>query len=211
MLKRQSWCRQFGFKFHAPRVLLFLCGFLGLSSVGCERKQTVEEMLESMSVSDRRALETMTNTPFIAPGVESPQFVSAADCGLQDSTNVVGVLINGEARAYPLVRLSSMMDHVINDNAPADGKNHAFSIIYCDMSDCVRVLASTTESNDDSLKIGVLGLLDKEQVLQWNGKDFKATAEVDGLKDLPCQRTTWGEWKAEHPDSLVYKGPKKGR
>ncbi len=190
---------------------ILLC--LGLAPmVGCEQKPTTEQILEGMSAENRRAMETMVNTPFIVEGVSNPEFVTAEQCGLQDPARVIGVVINGQARAYPLVRLSAMVDHVVNDNIiDEEGKNFPFTITYCDMTDCVRVLQSEYDTTANSLEISTLGLLDKGLALKWKDKDFKQMADVDGLKDVPYVRTTWGEWKAEHPESLVYKGRNRKR
>jgi Protein of unknown function (DUF3179) len=175
--------------------------------IGCEKQPSTDEILEGMSAENRRAMDVMVNTPFIVEGVSNPEFLSAEECGLQDPARIIGVVINGSARAYPLIRLSAMVDHVVNDNVvDSEGKNLPFTVTYCDMSDCIRVLQSSSDTTANSLEVATLGLLDKGLALKWKGKDFKQMDEVDGLKDVPYERTTWGEWKSKHPDSLVYKG-----
>lgn len=180
--------------------------------VGCDKRPTTEDILSGMSEENRRAMDVMVNTPFIVEGVSNPEFISAEECGLQDPAKIIGVVINGQARAYPLIRLSAMVDHVVNDNVvDADGNNLPFTVTYCDMTDCVRVVQSSSKTTANSLEIGTLGLIDKGLALKWKNKDFKQMEQVEGLKDVPYTRTTWGEWKAEYPDSVVYKGRNRSR
>ena len=188
-------------------VFRWVCAALIPVLAGCEQSVSKDEMLEGMSQESRNAMNSMVNTPFIVEGVASPEFISAAEAKLRDSDRVVGIVINGQARAYPLARLSAMSDHVVNDHVTdSEGKSLPFTVTYCDMTDCARVLEPTSETAQDSLGIRTLGLLDKGLALQWKGKDFKQLEAVDGLQDVPYQRKTWAEWKAEFPDTIVYKG-----
>ncbi len=173
---------------------------------GCEQRQT-EDALESLTDSQRRALNPMTNTPFMVEGINSPTFSTASEATLRDDTPIIGVVIDGQARAYPLIRLSAMVDHVVNDQVTTeDGKVSPFTVTYCDMTDCVRVFSASDESKDEPMNVSTLGMLDGGLALRWNGVDFKQMDKVPMLQDVPFHRTTWGQWKAEHPESLVYKG-----
>ena len=187
-------------------LLLYLA--ITFSMAGCEPTPiSKDEMLEGMSKESRLAMDSMVNTPFIVEGITSPQFVSASESQLQDAVRVIGIVIEGQARAYPLASVSAMVDHVVNDNVTGlDGKKKPFAVTYCDMTDCIRVLEPVAQSPESSLGIGTLGLLDKGLALQWKGKSFKQMDEVDGLRDVPYQRKSWGEWKAEYPDTKVYIG-----
>jgi Protein of unknown function (DUF3179) len=175
--------------------------------LGCERPPTKVDMLDGMSDESMRALDTMVNTPFFVAGLESPELIPASDARLKDSDQVIGVLINGQPRAYPLSHVSSMSTHVVNDCVLGpNGERLPFTITYCDMRDCIRVFEPTSTPSENSLGISTLGLLDRELALKWNGKNFKQTETVDGLRDVPFQRKTWAEWKTEFPDTMVYTG-----
>ena len=194
----------------SPRGLCFSCLTIALAIafVGCERPpRSKEEILEGMSEESIRSLDAMTNTPYMVDGIESPELIPAADARLKDSDQVIGVVIDSQPRAYPLSRVSSMSTHVVNDCVKgSNGENILFTVTYCDMRDCIRVFESTDPASGESLKISTLGLLDRGLALKWKDKNFKQTATVDGLRDIPYQRKTWAEWKAEFPDTVVYTG-----
>ena len=192
-----------------PQSTAFLTAFASFAILlsGCERSISKDEMLEGMSQESRNAMNSMANTPFIVEGVATPEFVSAGEAHLRDAERIIGIVLNGQPRAYPLTRLSAMIDHVVNDHSiNSDGKKLLFSVTYCDMTDCVRVLEPTAETTEESLGIRTLGILDSGLALQWKGKDFTQLDAVEGLRDVPYQRKSWGEWKAEFPDTMVYKG-----
>jgi hypothetical protein len=183
---------------------LCLCVLL---QTACRRQPTKEEMLAGMSEDNRRALESMVNTPLVTEGIDSPEFTSAEMAVLDDGDLVIGIVVGGQARVYPIKRLSSMIDHVVNDRVVnSDGTVKLVTVTYCDMTDCARVLAPTEDWDATSLGVSTLGLLDGGLALEWNGKQFKQMAEVDGLQDIEYQKMTWSQWKAVHPQSLVYKG-----
>ncbi len=208
MIKKYSGGAQHGYG-SRPRkpAFLLVCAALITFLAGCEQSILKDDMLEGMSQESRRAMNSMVNTPFIVEGVTSPEFVSAVEAKLRDADRVVGIVINGQPRAYPLARLSAMSDHVVNDHvSTSEGKSLPFTVTYGDMTDCVRVLEPSSETTQESLGIRTLGLLDEGLALQWQGKDFKQLEAVDGLQDVPYQRKTWAEWKAEFPDTIVYKG-----
>ena len=53
---------------------------------------------------------------------------------------------------------------------------------------------------------GVFRMIDRETGTIWTHLDGKAIAgplEEARLKIIPLPHTTWGEWKADHPDTLV--------
>lgn len=193
---------------NALRILLVLVvGGAPFVALGCKKTKTKQEMLSGMSEQDRRALESMTNTPFLVDAANTPEFISASESRLNDNQEVIGVIVDGEARAYPLSRLSAMVDHVVNDShVDETGQTVEFSVTYCDMTDCIRVLELAPDATEATLDIGTLGLLDGGLALRWNDKQFKQMDKVEGLKDMPFQRKNWAEWKSEYPETIVYVG-----
>lgn len=193
---------------NCPKILLvLLLGFVPLLAFGCKKAKTKEEMLSGLSEESRRALDAMTNTPFLVEGTSSPEFMAGSESRLKDDAEVIGVVVEGQARAYPITRLSAMTSHIVNDSLLGkDGNSIAFTVTYCDITDNARVLEPSLEQSDAALDIGTLGLLDGGLALRWQDKQFKQMDAIEGLKDMPFERRRWADWKSEFPDTLLYVG-----
>ncbi len=181
---------------------------LPFSLVGCKSEPTKEELLAGLSEEDRIALQNpMFNTPFLTEGISSPQFTTPVGARIRNTDLVIGLVVNNRPRAYPLVTLSTMLGHVVNDTRLGeDGQPQPFTVTYCDMTDCIRVLEPEEAVDGDFLEINTLGLLEGGLALQWQGKPYKQSDELVGLRDMQYEKMTWGEWKAAHPDTLIYTG-----
>ncbi len=152
-------------------------------------------------------LDSMQNTPLMVAGVEQPALILADEVTLSPKAEVVGVVVEGEPRAYFLTKMSSMVKHVVNDRAMTSvGATFPFTVTYCDQTECIRVLVPAEKSYDETTGIGTLGMLDGGLALQWNNQHFKQMDPIPGFKDYPHERTTWGEWLIKHPDSKAYVG-----
>lgn len=179
---------------------------LGLAIAGgCRKQSSKEEHVRDMPTEMRAALDPMHNTPLLIDGIESPQLVSADEAKLSFQTPVIGVVVDGQPRAYPLPRVSAMSTHVVNDVVPTTtGGQRPVTVTYCDMTDCVRVLTSLEV--EGSLRIGTLGMLNRGLALRWNDRQFAQMDEVPGLEDVPFERVSWSEWRERYPETLVYEG-----
>jgi hypothetical protein len=190
----------------------FLQGLIALSLVvvgGCSRRPTSEEMAKGMSDENLLAMRTMHNTPFISPGIDNPMMVDSSNANLRDDEVVIGINLNGAYRAYPLSKLSAIVDHVVNDAVRLnDGNTAALTVTYCDRTDCIRVV-EPIEPVAGRLQISTLGLLRGGLALSWNGVEFEQSEAVAGLRDRDFERATWKDWKSEHPDTVVYVGRSK--
>jgi len=150
-------------------------------------------------------------------GVIRPTTVEAAKAGLKDETEVLGVEINGVARAYRLATLSDINRHIVNDNL----KGVPVSVLYCDINDCAR--AYTGPASPDPLPIRMAGMKFGDLIFKVGKVLYKlSTGEALGgsgfpgdpdpsLPPLPFSptavtRTTWGAWKQQHPATDVYLG-----
>jgi hypothetical protein len=147
-----------------------------------------------------------------ADGVRTPPAVAAEAAGLDDAEEVVGVVVNGAARAYPLGALGDPRRHVVNDlvgGAPV-------SVAYCDRTDCIRTY---TGPGAAPLRVGIAGMRDGGLVVKLDGVyyDHRSGRVVEGPPGaaplphdpVPWTRTTWGRWRREHPatDVSVGSGP----
>ena len=136
-------------------------------------------------------------------GIRTPPAVAG---GLDDSEEVVGVLVNGKARAYRLGALRDPRLHVVNDVVGGS----PVSIAYCDRTNCIR---SYTGPGEGPLRIGVAGLRDGGLVIKLDGVyyDQRSGRVVEGPPgagplphdQVPWTRTTWGRWRREHPTTDV--------
>jgi len=193
--------------------LLLVCFGLAFVTLfgGCRKpKPTLDEILASLPPERRRELDPMVSTPMLSDGVDFPKMVTPDEIELREKQEVLGVVVAGQARAYPLFSMRGMSDHVINDHVIDEtGKRKPFTVTYCDLTECTRVFEAEDGRDDASLRVGIMGLKDGGLALMWKKNGFKQTDELEGLRDYPYERTIWSEWKSAHPDTLVYAGPPK--
>lgn len=180
------------------------------ASLGCREKATKEQMLSSLSPELRRKIEVGDSTPLVTNGVTVPNMVAAEKAEVADEQEVIGVIIEGSPRAYPLRQLSNLLEHVVNDHVldPA-GSPKAFAVTYCNLTGCIRVLESPVELGGKNLGVGTIGLIDGGLVLSHRKRQFKQEEQVSTLRDLPYEVMTWKDWKQKNPSTLVYIGPAK--
>lgn len=157
--------------------------------------------------------------PFVAlgnRGVLRPPTSRAEGSGMRGDEEVVGVLVNGRARAYRLDALRDRTRHVVNDLI--DGT--PVSVAFCDLTDCVR--AYTDPRRSAPLDLAVAGLYvdnGAEMVVELDGvlyfhQSGRPMKPGPGPAALPCDalastRTTWKEWVRSHPGTDVYTGDRK--
>lgn len=140
------------------------------------------------------------NTPFITPGIRQPEMHAVDQVSLPDDAEVIGCLAGSLARAYLLEALTPMNGHVVNDVAGTI----PVSITYCDMTDSVR--AFTCDQPGAPINLGIGGFMDGQMLLQLNGRMYPQKSADVPLTEHPVERTTWGAWKALHPESVIYLG-----
>ena len=144
-----------------------------------------------------------------ADGVRMPPAVAAEAAGLDDAEEVIGVVVNGAARAYRLGAFSDPRHHVVNDlvgGAPV-------SVAYCDQTDCIRTY---TGPGAEPLRVRISGIRDGSLVVKLDGVyyDQRSGRVVEGPPGaaplphdrVPWTRTTWGDWRREHPATDVSVG-----
>lgn len=141
------------------------------------------------------------------PALSDPRMVAAADARyLSDDDRVLGVDLNGEARAYPIRILD--WHEVVNDRIGTQN----FVVSYCPLCGTGMVFASNAAGG--SLQFGVSGLLYNSDVLLFDrateslwsqilGKAVTGPLKGTELPQLPAAHTTWRSWRERHPDTLV--------
>ena len=143
------------------------------------------------------------------PPLRYPELISAEDAKYLDDDNIVfGMYVNGIAKAYPK-RILAWHEMFIDE---FDGLEIAG--VYCTL--CGTVIPYKTEHNDVRHELGTSGFLfrsnkvmyDRATQTLWNTIEGKpilgplADEDIE-LEVYPVVTTTWGKWKAQHPDTEV--------
>jgi Protein of unknown function (DUF3179) len=154
-------------------------------------------------------------------GVVRPPTVEAAKAGLKDDAEVLGIEVNGMSRAYRLAALFDITRHIVNDTV----NGVPVSVLYCDLNDCARAYTGPASPNplpirQAGMKFGDLILKVGEVFYQHSTAQALGGTEFPGAPDpslppLPFSptaitRTTWREWKQQHPQTDVYLGARGG-
>lgn len=143
------------------------------------------------------------------PSLDQADYISVDDPLLdivQDEDLVVGVLVNGHARAYPHLILDW---HEIVNNTVG---NESITINYCPLTGTA--FSWKSESDNVFSTFGVSGLLynanlilyDRETDSYWSQLRLQCVSgsqKGEKAEVLDIIETTWGQWKALYPDSDV--------
>ncbi|MEJ8569106.1 DUF3179 domain-containing protein [Elongatibacter sediminis] len=139
--------------------------------------------------------------------IDEPGFASAdAAAGIADDDLVLGVVIDGVARAYPAYILNH--SEVVNDTVA----NQPIAITYCPL--CGSGLAFHRQLGDKTVEFGVSGLLHNSDLILYDRDSKSLWQQITGtaiagprrgetLTGIPLSMTTWSEWRAAHPATGV--------
>lgn len=136
------------------------------------------------------------------PSIDNPQFDTPETTPFSDEEIVVGVIVNGEAKAYPYGILN--WHEIVNDMV--GGVN--VSVSYCPLCDTI-VAFRRGETT-----FGVSGKLYQSCLVMYDRADDTLYSQpwamgivgkqVNGsLERLPAVKTTLGAWIDRHPDSQI--------
>lgn len=147
------------------------------------------------------------------PSITDPDFIDADRAEyLSPQDRVIGVVIDGDARAYPIRILN--LHEAVNDTVGGQ----PILITYCPL--CDSALVFDREVGGAVREFGISGLLYNSNVLLydrhtrsaneslWSQLEMRAVcgpAAEQGLELelLPSTLTTWEHWQAEHPNGQV--------
>lgn len=148
--------------------------------------------------------------PNAIPALSEPDMVSPGDPGaeyLRDNDRVLGVYMNGEARAYP----HNILWHheIVNDRVGGEW----ISVTFCPLTGSG--LGFDPIIGGRRLDVGVSGLLFANNLVMYD----RLTEEVYGpqltvagacesfrgrsLDLVPVQEMSWGQWQQLHPNTTV--------
>jgi len=141
------------------------------------------------------------------PALSAPKLVAAAQAAyLKPNDRIVGIVLNGEARAYPISILN--WHEIVNDEI----EGQRFAVTYCPL--CGTAVAFDATIDGSPTDFGVSGLLYNSDVLLYDRETESLWSQIlsksiagervnKQLTPLPISHTTWRDWREKHPDTLV--------
>ena len=142
------------------------------------------------------------------PAMTNPQIISAAEQQyVSDTDRVLGLIINGQARAYPASL--GWWHEIVNDLLGGQ----FVSVTFCPLTGTKLALAAT-DSSGGQIEYGVSGLLVYANLVLYDRADdalypqmihtgFAGDSKGVQLELLPALETTWSEWKRLHPETTL--------
>ena len=136
------------------------------------------------------------------PSIDAPKFDTATTTKFPSSETVIGVVINGEAKAYPFGIMN--WHELVNDTV---GEVNV-SVSYCPLCDTI-VAFERGETT-----FGVSGKLYQSCLVMYDRGDDTLYSQPwamglvgakvnQNLKRIPAVKTTLGAWLAKYPDSKI--------
>lgn len=143
------------------------------------------------------------------PPLRYPKILNAKEATfLRDGHVVFGVVVNGEPRAYPK-RILAWHEMAIDRLGGTE-----ITVVYCTL--CGTVIPYDSVVDGKLRRFGTSGLLYRSNKLMFDEETMSLWSTLEGkpvvgvLTDTGLQMTshaavttTWGEWRAEHPDTTV--------
>ncbi|MET2984362.1 DUF3179 domain-containing (seleno)protein [Aureibaculum conchae] len=143
------------------------------------------------------------------PTLKSPTMMAANEATYLSDTDVVfGLVIHGEARAYPK-RILAWHEFLTDDIG-----DQSIAVVYCTL--CGTVIIYDTEYNGVKHKLGTSGFLYRSNKLMYDQATQSLWNTIMGtpvvgplveqnieLSTLPVETTTWGAWRKRHPTTQV--------
>ncbi len=169
-----------------------------------------------LQASEYEGLETLSNHLLSGgpgkdgiPAMTNPLFVNPTEISyVGEGDLVLGVVINGEARAYP--ENLGWWHEIINDRIG----DQSISVTLCPLTGTGLVF-NATDQDGSQIEFGVSGLLINSNLVMYDRRDGSTlypqmifTGISGSFKDqqlelLPVVETTWAMWKKMHPNTKV--------
>lgn len=141
------------------------------------------------------------------PALLKPCFVQARDAAfLTGDDRILGLARGPEAKAYP-VRILNWHE-IVNDTIAGE----PVVVTYCPL--CGTGIGFDPVSQGKRYTFGVSGLLYQSDLLMYDHQTESLWSQIameavagpltgSKLKPVFLEHTTWGEWRTQHPDTLV--------
>ncbi|MEM6469818.1 MAG: DUF3179 domain-containing protein [Planctomycetota bacterium] len=143
------------------------------------------------------------------PPLDDPAMLSAGEAEYLADTDVVfGITGGGRAKAYPKRILA--WHEMVKDSIAGD----RVTGVYCTL--CGAVIFYKSNAGELEFDFGTSGFLYRSNKLMFDEKTKSLWSSIAGepvvgpltgnglkLETIPVVTTTWGQWKADHPNTLV--------
>ena len=141
------------------------------------------------------------------PSIDDPVFAGVEDASfVADSDIVIGLEIDGQARAYPLSIL--VWHEIVNDEVGGI----PVAVTYCPLCYTMQVFERVIDGQ--AVEFGTTGKLYNSNLLMYDRLTDTYWSQAIGvavmghlsgrvLDTVPFDIISWGDWKAIHPDTLV--------
>ncbi len=134
--------------------------------------------------------------------------VTEANVEIREQELVLGVALDGEARAYPLNRISGPKRELLNDTI--GGK--PIAVTWCSL--CFSAVVFDRQTHSGLLELGIAGSLWHDNMVMYDTKTQSLWSQIRGeamsgplqgtkLVRLASDVMTWNAWKREHPETTV--------
>jgi Protein of unknown function (DUF3179) len=148
------------------------------------------------AAADRAEIE-LEAIPLNIPPLQNPPAVHADQAGLPDNEIVLGVVLEGQARAYQRAALANMHAHVVED---AIG-TRTIIVTHCSRNLCTRVFIADPGDSPD-VRLGGWRA-DQSMELIVGTQRFSQQSRDIPLAEFSFEEVTWAEWRRRHPDTSV--------
>ncbi len=141
------------------------------------------------------------------PALTAPEYLAAGDADfMQAGDLVLGVEINGDARAYP--ELIMNFHEIVNDTIGGV----PVAVTFCPL--CGSGVAFERRVAGEVVELGVSGLLHGSDLVMYDRKTDSLWQQITGeavigprrgevLKTVPLAMVDWKSWRAAHPKTRV--------
>jgi hypothetical protein len=143
------------------------------------------------------------------PPLDQPRSIPASAAGyLRDTHLIFGIVINGQARAYPK-RILAWHEMALDRLGGVE-----LTVVYCTL--CGTVIPYNSVVGGTKRTFGTSGLLYRANKLMFDRETMSLWSTLEGgpvvgtlagqplrLEAFPVVTTTWKEWKTQHPDTTV--------
>jgi hypothetical protein len=144
------------------------------------------------------------------PALDDPAVTDAAGGDWYDDDRLVfGVVVNGEARAYPkhIMELHEMVNDTLG--------GRRIAVPYCTLCGSAQAyLTDTPPPGFGTLELRTSGLLSRSNKVMFDlntlslfdtfaGRALSGPLQGYTLEMITVRTSTWGDWKAAHPDTTI--------